>query len=108
MARPVTVTVSHDLGHDEARIRFREGSSKLQQQLAGGMMFKFSENWESDDRLTFVAKGLGQTITGEIDIFPQHVRITATLPGILASLAETIAGRVEKEGKLLLEKKSSS
>ncbi len=105
MARPVTITLSHDLGLEEARTRFREGSGKLQEQLSGGMVFKFNENWETDDRLTFVAKGLGQTITGEIDIFPQHVRITATLPGILASLAETIAGRVEKQGKLLLEKK---
>ena len=69
------------------------------------MVFKFSENWETEDRLTFIAKGLGQTITGEIDIFPQHVRITATLPDILASIAETIAGKVEKQGKLLLEKK---
>lgn len=105
MPRPVTVTLNHDLGLEEARKRFREGSGKLQQQLAGGMMFKFSENWETDDRLTFVAKGLGQTITGEIDIFPQHVRITASLPGILASLAETVAGRVEKQGRLMLEKK---
>lgn len=105
MGRPVTVTVSHDLGIEEARRRFRDGAGKLQEQLAGGMMFKFSENWETDDRLTFTARGLGQTITGEIDIFPQHVRITATLPGVLAAIAETIAGRVEKQGRLLLEKK---
>ena len=104
MARPVTVTLSHDLGLEEARRRFREGAGKLQEQLAGGMMFKFSENWETEDRLTFTAKGLGQTITGEIDIFPEHVRITAMLPGVLAAIAETIAGRVEKQGKLLLEK----
>ena len=104
MARPVTVTISHDLGIDEARQRFREGAGKLQEQLAGGMMFKFSETWETEDRLTFTAKGLGQTITGEIDIFPQHVRITATLPGVLAAIAETVAGRVEKQGRLLLEK----
>lgn len=106
MPRPVTVTVSHDLGLEEARKRFREGSGKLQDQLSGGMaMFKFSEQWETEDRLTFTARGLGQTITGEIDIFPQHVRITATLPGLLASIAETIAGRVEKQSQILLEKK---
>ncbi len=105
MARPVTITLSHDLGQEEARRRFRDGFGKLQQQLSGGMLFKFSETWETEDRLTFVAKGLGQTITGEIDIFPQHVRIIATLPGVLAAIAETIAGRVEKEGQILLEKK---
>ncbi|MEO1252923.1 MAG: polyhydroxyalkanoic acid system family protein [Pseudomonadota bacterium] len=105
MPRPVTITLSHDLGLKEARKRIRDGSSQLQGQIAGGMLFKFQENWTSDDRLEFTAKGLGQTITGEIDVFPEHVRITATLPSILATIAETIAGKVEKEGRLLLEKK---
>ena len=105
MARPVTVTVSHDLGMEEARKRVRDGFGQLRGALAGGMMFKFSEEWTSDDTLTFVAKGLGQTITGQIDIFPQHIRIEAVLPGLLASLAETISGRVEKQGQILLEKK---
>lgn len=74
--------------------------------ISGGMAFKFSEQWTSADTLTITAKGLDQNITGSIDIFPQHVRIIATLPGLLASLAETVAGRVEKQGKILLEHKT--
>lgn len=105
MARPVTVTISHDLGKDEARRRVRDGFGRLQRQMTGGMLFKFTEEWTTDDTLTFRAKGLGQDITGEIDIFPQHVRIVVTLPGVLAAIAETITGKVEKEGRLLLEKK---
>ena len=105
MARPVTITISHDLGKDEARNRVREGFDKLKGAMTGGMMFKFKEEWSNEDTLSFTANGLGQNITGAIDIFPQHIRITATLPGVLASLAETFAGRVEKEGKLLLEQK---
>jgi len=105
MPRPVTLVLSHDLSQEEARRRFREGFDKFSREFAGGMMFKFKETWETEDRLTFIARGLGQTITGEIDIFPQHVRITATLPGLLANLAETIMGRVEKQGQILLEKK---
>ncbi|GGD16511.1 polyhydroxyalkanoic acid system family protein [Aquisalinus flavus] len=104
MARPVTITLSHDLGKEEARRRIEEGFAKLKGAMTGGMIFKFTESWE-DDKLSFIAKGLGQTITGEIDVFPAHVRIVATLPGLLASLAETITGKVEREGKLLLEKK---
>lgn len=106
MARPVTVTISHDLGREEARTRVRDGFDKLKDAMTGGMMFKFSEEWTSEDTLSFTARGLGQHITGTIDIFPQHVRITATLPGLLASLAETVAGRVEKQGKILLEHKT--
>lgn len=105
MSRPVTITLSHDLGLEEARRRVRDGFDKLKGQMTGGMMFKFSEEWESEDKLVFTARGLGQNITGQIDIFPQHVRIEAMLPGLLATIAETITGRVEKQGRLLLENK---
>jgi hypothetical protein len=105
MPRPVTVTVSHDLGKEEARRRIAEGFSKFQSSLTGGLMFSFCEEWTSNDRLSFTARGLGQTITGTIDIFPQHVRIEATLPNLLAAVAETITGRMEHQGRLLLEKK---
>ncbi|MEX6633959.1 polyhydroxyalkanoic acid system family protein [Hyphococcus lacteus] len=105
MARPVTITISHDLGKEEARTRVREGFGKLKNAMTGGVMFKFQEEWTSEDRLSFTAKGLGQNIVGSIDIFPQHIRIEAVLPGMLATIAETVAGKVEREGKLLLEHK---
>ncbi len=105
MPRPVTVTISHDLGKEEARRRICEGFDKLKGSMTGGMMFAFEEQWTSEDRLEFKARGLGQKISGTIDVFPQHVRIEAVLPSLLATVAETITGRMEKEGKLLLEKK---
>lgn len=105
MSRPVTVILKHDLGPAEASRRLREGFGRLRQSLSGGMMFRFEEDWASDTSLRFTANGLGQTIMGAVDVFPQHVRIEATLPGLLASLAEIIAGRVEREGQVLLEKK---
>ena len=105
MARPITVTISHALGAEEARRRVREGFGKLTSSLTGGMMFKFAENWTGENQLKFEAKGLGQTITGVIDIFPQHVRIEAMLPNVLAAIAEIITGKLEKEGTLLLERK---
>jgi hypothetical protein len=106
MSRPVTVTISHDLGKDEAKRRIAEGFSKLHKGLTGGMLFKFSEEWSAPDQMSFTARGFGQNIVGKIDVFPQHVRIEAMLPGLLATIAETVAGQVEKEGRLLLEKKS--
>lgn len=105
MSRPVTIILKHDLGAEEAARRLRDGFGRIRQSLSGGMMFRFDETWTSDTSLRFTAKGLGQTIGGAVDVFPQHVRIEATLPGVLASLAEIIAGRVEKEGQILLEKK---
>lgn len=105
MPRPVTVTISHELGAAEARRRIRDGFGSLKSSLTNGLMFKFSETWTSEDQLRFEAKGLGQTITGVIDVFPQHVRIEATLPTILASIAEAVTGKIEKQGTILLEKK---
>lgn len=105
MARPVTVTISHDLGKDGARTRINDGFDQLKTSMTNGLMFKFTQEWTSEDTLSFAAKGLGQTIIGTIDVFPAHVRITATLPGLLASLAETISGKIEKQGQILLEQK---
>lgn len=104
MARPVTIMLNHDLGKDEARRRVEEGFVKIQSSLAGGLRFRFTEQW-TGDHLTFSAKGMGQNITGELDVFDAHVRIVVTLPGLLAGLAETIAGRVQKQGQILLEKR---
>lgn len=105
MPRPVTITISHDLGLEEARKRLREGFDELKGGITGGMMFNFTEEWPSEDTLKFEADGLGQHITGQVDVFPQHMRIEIVLPNLLASVAETITGKVEKQGRLLLEKK---
>ena len=103
MARPVTIMLNHDLGKEEARRRVVEATGKVHD-AAAKASFKISEEWDGD-RLAFTAKGLGQNITGDLDVFEQHVRIVVMLPGLLAGLAETIVGRVEKEGQILLEKK---
>ncbi len=104
MARPVTVTLTHDLGKAEAKDRLHKGFDQIRDVMTNGKLVKFEESW-TDDGVQFRAKGLGQNITGRIECWDQYVQIEVTLPGILAKLAETIAGRVEKQGQLLLEKK---
>ena len=105
MSRPVSVTLSHDLGKEEARRRLTDGFDALKSSIAGGMMLKFNEEWTNADQLTFSAKGLGMSADGTIDVFPQHVRIEVLLPGPLAAIAEQITKRLQKDGALLLEKK---
>lgn len=105
MPRPISILLNHDLGKDEARRRIAEGFGKIKATLSGGVKLKFTEEWPTEDRFVFSARGFGQRIEGTIDIFPQHVRIDAILPGALAAIAEIIAGRIEKQGALLLEKK---
>ena len=106
MARPVTVNIPHKLGKAEARRRIEEGFGRLRQQMTGGIagMVTFQERWEGD-RLHFEGSGLGQKMTGRLDVLPDSVRVEVDLPEILAAMADLITGRIQKEGQKLLEKK---
>jgi hypothetical protein len=110
MARPVTVSIPHSLGKDEARRRIESGFGQLRNQMSGGVagalgsMVKFQESWDGD-RLSFEGTGLGQKITGRLDVRENAVDIQLDLPEILAALADRISGKLKAEGQKLLEKK---
>ena len=106
MARPVTVNIPHKLGKDEARRRIEAGFGRLRQQMTSGIaaMLTFQERWEGD-RLHFEGSGLGQKMTGRLDVLADAVRVELDLPEILAAMADMITGRLQKEGQKLLEKK---
>ena len=106
MARPVTVNIPHQLGKTEARRRIEEGFGRLRQQMTGGFgaVVAFQERWEGD-RLHFEGAALGQKMTGRLDVLADLVRVELDLPEILVAMAELIAGRLQKEGQKLLEKK---
>ena len=110
MSRPVTVSIPHALGKDEARRRIEQGFGQLRNQMAGGVTgllgktLSFQENW-TGDRLEFEGTGLGQKMTGRLDIRENAVDIQLDLPEILAAIADRIAGKLKTEGQKLLEKK---
>lgn len=108
MGRPVTVTIPHALGKDEARRRIDEGFGRMRQQMIGGLgaMLSFNERWEGD-RLHFEGGGLGQKMTGRLDVRADAVEIQLDLPEMLAAIAEKIVGRLKSEGQKLLEKKQA-
>jgi len=103
MTKPVTVDIPHDLTRAEARMRLERGFGRLQGQLGGGMM-AMEQSWEGDT-LNFHTGALGQSITGRIDVLDDVVHIEVELPRLLAAIADTLKGRLQKEGRLLLEKK---
>jgi hypothetical protein len=100
------VNIPHALGKDEARRRIDEGFGRMRQQMVGGMgaMLSFQDRWEGD-RLHFEGGGLGQKLTGRLDVMVDSVRVELDLPEILAAIADKIAGRLRTEGQKLLEKK---
>jgi|SRR5687767_10384278 putative polyhydroxyalkanoate system protein len=106
MARPVTVNIPHALGKDEARRRIEAGFGNLRQHMTGGIggLLSFQQRWEGD-RLQFEGGGLGQKVTGRIEVLADSVQIQLDLPEMLALIADRIAGTLKKEGQKLLEKK---
>lgn len=100
------MNIPHSLGKEEARRRIDAGFGRMRQQMTGGLgaMLAMSERWEGD-RLHFEGGGLGQKVSGRLDVLADSVRLEIDLPDILAAIADKIAGRLKNEGQTLLEKK---
>ena len=103
MAQPVTITIPHQLGRAEARRRIQTGFSNLVNQLPGSSG-RCIERWDGD-RLTFEVAGMGQTVSGVVDVMDTSVKMDLELPGVLGLLASGLQGRLRKAGQLLLTKK---
>lgn len=102
MAKPVTITISHELGRDEATSRIRNGFDRVGDKLGFGVAM--NQRW-NDNRLDFDARVLGQGINGTVEVRETDVEIMVVLPALLAGMAETLKGKLQKESTLLLEKK---
>lgn len=101
MNEPIIMTLSHRLGRDEARRRLGGGLGQMLGALPGGAMLRVEERW-TGDRLDFVAKGLGQQVTGRVDVMDDAVRVELVLPPLLASLASRLRGTLTDAGQRLL------
>lgn len=103
MSQPLIVTIPHRLGKQEAARRLRDGIGRARAGYAHLLQVQ-EETW-AGDRLTLRVAALGQSANGIIDVAEDHVRLEVQLPWLLAALGEKIKGVVQREGKLLLEKK---
>ncbi len=101
MAKPLTVSIPHQLGIAEARRRLETGLTEMTSKLPGGAA-KIDQRWDGD-RLIFDAQISGQSITGALEVMADAVRMEIVLPGILGLLAGKIGGRLQDEGQKLLK-----
>ncbi|MGQ0531990.1 MAG: polyhydroxyalkanoic acid system family protein [Caulobacteraceae bacterium] len=104
MSTPITLIIPHKLGRAEARSRVEASLGRFKDQMSQVGMGKIQHAW-TEDRLGFHAQAFGQTITGRIDVRDSDLKIEVDLPAFLAAFADRIAGKLKKEGTLLLEKK---
>ena len=103
MAKPVSITISHDLGRDGALNRLRSGLDRIRDKLGMVRMQLVEENWQGDS-LHFGVAALGHTVRGRVDVEGALVRVEVTLPWMLAVFAEKLKIGVEKQGQILLDK----
>lgn len=106
MARPVSITVSHDLGREAAVARLRDGVSRVRDQMGRFGMTLVEEEWQGD-ALAFGVAVLGYTVRGRLEVEDALVRVQVMLPWMLAAFAEKLKIGVEKQGRILLGKPSA-
>ena len=104
MGKPVSITISHDLGRDAALARLRGGVDKIRDRLGMVRMQLVEERWDGDS-LNFGVSALGYTVRGKLDVEETLVRIEVMLPWLLASFAERLRSKIEHQGQILLDHK---
>lgn len=103
MAKPVSITVSHDLGREAALERLRSGIDRIRDKLGMVKMQLVEESWDGNT-VQFGVAALGYTVRGKLEVEETLVRIEVMLPWVLAVFAEKLKLGVEKQGQVLLEK----
>lgn len=103
MSQPLTVSIPHRLGKEEAVRRLQSGLGKVRASY-GHLLAVQEETW-TENHLQFRVSALGQAASGTLEVFEDRVDLEVYLPWLLARLAGAIQPLVRKEGMLLLEKK---
>jgi hypothetical protein len=103
MSKPLTVSIPHNLGRTEAMRRLQGGMGSLRSQF-GDKLTKIEDTW-TDNRMDFNVAALGQSVSGHLEVFDDSVQVEVQLPWILSMIAEKVRPVIEKQGRLMLEKK---
>ena len=103
MAEKVTVNVPHQHTRLEARARIDQGFGKVQEQI-GGKGVTVEQEWHGD-RMDFVARAMGQKITGNLRVEDSQVSIEVDLPWMLKAMSGTVQEKLKSGTQLLLSKK---
>ena len=100
--QPLTVSIPHRLGRQEAKRRLDSGISRVRPELAG-LISTLDYSWDQD-RLNFNVLAMWQTITGAIEVLDDAIRIEIRLPWMMSLLADTVTKQVRGHGIAMLER----
>ncbi len=102
MIKPLTVSLPHSLGKEEAARRLRGGLGRTAQSFP--MLAVEEESW-SGNTMSFRVRALGQAASGTVAVEADHVLVSVTLPWLLQQFATAAQLAIRARGTLLLEKK---
>jgi hypothetical protein len=101
-AKPIVITISHQLGRDDAKRRLDDGLGQIRRTLAP-FASAIDYRW-TGYRLDFDLTAMWHRIAGHIDIEDRLLRIELGLPALLQLLSRTLSRRIRAEGSRLLGK----
>lgn len=106
MSKPIIVCIPHRLGQAEATRRLKGGLTRAAAQFP--ILSTDEETWTQEngtDRMAFRVRALGQAVSGKVDVRADDVQLELNLPFLLRVFAERAMETIQRQGKLLLEKK---
>lgn len=101
MSKSIVITVPHNHSVDDARRRIAEGMDQLRHSYVEKVAH--SEVCWTGDRADVKVVAFSQTITAQLDVLPETVRIEVQLPWILAALGNRIQGVLTSNARASLE-----
>lgn len=105
MTKPITISIPHKLGRAEAQRRIAEGFASIGAQFGPQAAKALTTSW-AGDRMDFAAQAMGQAVKGHAVVRDDAVDLEILLPAMLSMMAGMVKDRVQREGQLMLEKKS--
>ncbi len=103
MPQPISVSIPHRLGKEEALRRLQTGLSSVRQRF-GDKLSVMEETWVGD-HLDFRVAVMGQEASGLLDVAEDAVHLQVQLPWLLHIMAEKAKALIDRQGRILLEKK---
>jgi putative polyhydroxyalkanoate system protein len=88
MPNAITITVPHNLGVEAAKARVSDQLTKMQRDYVN--MVAHSEVTWAGDVATVRVTALGQTVTAQVAVLNDLLRVDIQLPWLLAALSGTV------------------
>ena len=101
MAKPIVVTLPHQLGAQEAQRRLEEGLGRLEREFSS-VLSSTNVAWKANHAELAVG-AMGQHVRAGIDVFDDLVRVEVQLPWILSRLQNRVAEFLERQGHKALQ-----